>query len=526
MHPSTSPNPSATVNRHPGHCRRRRSSTFRNRSATGSRTRSSAHAAHRPARARAPGQPDGARGLRLRQPLVIGLRHRGDPARTAPGGGRRRIQPRRAHHHRDRSALLFLILSYRQTIKGVSDWPGARMVTRDNFGLLPAQVAGVSLLTDYVLTVSVSTAAGAAALASAFSGLAPYTLWISLAFVAIIALGNLRGVKESGKIFATPTYFFIGMMGVLIAVGVAKWLGGSLHPAPARSCRSSTTSRTNRPTGSFVRRRSIVAAPRAFAPGGAAVTGVEAISNGVTAFRKPEWRNARKTLVIMGSRSGVMFLGLSWLATRSTRSPIPRGRRRSSPRSARPCSVGAVRHTLFFSLQAATMLILVSRPTPASPTSRGWPASTPATTSCRSSSRSAATASSSRTASSRSPAASSVLRRHRCEGRAPHPALRRRGVHQLHDEPGRHGPPSHARSRAGARACSSTAPARCCRSSSTSSSCGLKFTQGAWVICVLVPIMVYGLTRLNKQYESRSARARTARRPPPKRPSSTVTPCC
>src|SRR6195256_1409010 len=127
--------------------------------------------------------------------------------------------------------LFFLILSYRETIKEYPTAGGAYMVTRDNFGLLPAQVAGVALLTDYVLTVAVSVAAGTAALISAFSSLAPYTLWISLAFVAIIAVGNLRGVKESGKLFATPTYFFIGIMGVLIAVGVARWFGGSLHPA-------------------------------------------------------------------------------------------------------------------------------------------------------------------------------------------------------------------------------------------------------------------------------------------------------
>src|SRR4051794_21366624 len=133
--------------------------------------------------------------------------------------------------------LFFLILSYRETIKEYPTAGGAYMVTRDNFGLLPAQVAGVSLLTDYILTVSVSTAAGAAALASAFSSLAPYTLPISLAFVAIIAIGNLRGVKESGKIFAIPTYFFIGMMLVLLGVGVTKWLGGALHaaqPQPGR----------------------------------------------------------------------------------------------------------------------------------------------------------------------------------------------------------------------------------------------------------------------------------------------------
>src|SRR5689334_18271529 len=105
--------------------------------------------------------------------------------------------------------LGFLILSYRQTIQAYPTAGGAYIVTRDNFGLLPAQVAGVALLTDYILTVSVSVAAGAAALASAFDALSPYLVPISIVFVLIIAAGNLKGVKESGKIFAVPTYFFI-----------------------------------------------------------------------------------------------------------------------------------------------------------------------------------------------------------------------------------------------------------------------------------------------------------------------------
>src|ERR1700686_5333699 len=110
--------------------------------------------------------------------------------------------------------LFFLILSYRETIKEYPTAGGAYMVTRDNFGLLPAQVAGVALLTDYVLTVSVSVAAGTAALASAFPVFEPFILWISIAFVVLIAYGNLRGVKESGRIFAAPTYFFIVNMAV------------------------------------------------------------------------------------------------------------------------------------------------------------------------------------------------------------------------------------------------------------------------------------------------------------------------
>src|SRR5215218_9354827 len=108
--------------------------------------------------------------------------------------------------------LGFLILSYRETIKAYPTAGGAYMVTRDNFGLLPAQVAGVALLTDYVLTVSVSVAAGTAALASAFSSLTSLTLPISIGFVVLIAIGNLRGVRESGKLFAVPTYFFIAVM--------------------------------------------------------------------------------------------------------------------------------------------------------------------------------------------------------------------------------------------------------------------------------------------------------------------------
>src|SRR5206468_4608626 len=110
---------------------------------------------------------------------------------------------------------------------------GAYMVTRDNFGLLPAQVAGVALLTDYVLTVSVSVAAGTDALTSAIRPLAPWHVLIALAFIGVIAFGNLRGVKESGRIFAIPTYFFIAIMGVLLTVGAYKLFGGgSIAHAP------------------------------------------------------------------------------------------------------------------------------------------------------------------------------------------------------------------------------------------------------------------------------------------------------
>src|SRR5947208_8473910 len=127
--------------------------------------------------------------------------------------------------------LAFLILSYLQTIKAYPSAGGAYIVTRDNFGLLPAQVAGVALLTDYILTVAVSVAAGTAALGSAFPVLAPYTLEVSVGFIVLIAYGNLRGVRESGKLFPVHTYFFILNMAVLIGVGVFKSMHGGLSQA-------------------------------------------------------------------------------------------------------------------------------------------------------------------------------------------------------------------------------------------------------------------------------------------------------
>src|SRR2546421_926095 len=116
--------------------------------------------------------------------------------------------------------LGFLILSYRQTIKAYPSAGGAYIVTRDNFGVLPAQVAGVALLTDYILTVAVSVSAGTAAIASAWSPLAPWAVPVSVAFIALIAYGNLRGVKESGRLFAVPTYFFIFNMIALLGYGL------------------------------------------------------------------------------------------------------------------------------------------------------------------------------------------------------------------------------------------------------------------------------------------------------------------
>jgi amino acid transporter len=220
--------------------------------------------------------------------------------------------------------LALLILSYRQTIRAYPSAGGAYVVTKDNLGLIPAQVAGVALLTDYVLTVAVSTAAGVAAIYSYVPALEPFRVEISAAFVLVIAFINLRGVKESGRVFAVPTYGFIAAMAGLLGVGIYRVLFGGLKHAVVYCAAGVDAALADNPCVPHVAHKpsglfygaSLFLVMRAFSNGGSAVTGVEAISNGVPAFKKPEWQNARKTLVVMGSTLGTMFLGLSFLATR------------------------------------------------------------------------------------------------------------------------------------------------------------------------------------------------------------------
>ena len=247
--------------------------------------------------------------------------------------------------------LFLLILSYRQTIKAYPSAGGAYIVTKDNLGVLPAQVAGVALLTDYILTVSVSVSAGVAALYSVFGSLYPYRVEIAVGFIAIIALGNLRGVKESGKVFAVPTYMFMFAMFMLVGYGVYRaTLGGGLEFIeldPEQVAEASGVSAV----GWFL-------VLHAFASGGAAVTGVEAISNGVPAFKEPSWKNARQTLVIMGSALGAMFFGISWLATQLH--PIPvEGETVIAQIASAVYGTSGLGQALFIFTQAATMFILV-----------------------------------------------------------------------------------------------------------------------------------------------------------------------
>jgi amino acid transporter len=197
--------------------------------------------------------------------------------------------------------LLIVAVSYQQTIHAYPSGGGSYIVARANLGPTPGLVAAAALLIDYVLTVSVSVAAGVAALTSAVPGLLTHRVALGVSFIALIAFANLRGVRESGRVFAVPTYLFIVTFAALVAAGLYRSLRGDLQPLPPHSTEASSML-----TWFLVL--------RAFSSGCTALTGIEAISNGVPAFQPPESRNASVTMGWMASILGVLFLGITVLA--------------------------------------------------------------------------------------------------------------------------------------------------------------------------------------------------------------------
>ena len=198
--------------------------------------------------------------------------------------------------------LAMVVVSYRQTVRAYPNGGGAYIVAHENLGTLPGLLAASSLLIDYVLTVSVSIVAGVDAITSAAPGLEPAKVEIAAMFVLFVALANLRGIKESGTFFAIPTYGFILSIFALLVTGLVKCIGGCpLASSAANHIHAEST-------------LTFLLILRAFAAGTTALTGVEAISNGVPAFRYPQSKNAASTLAIMGTISISMFLGISLLA--------------------------------------------------------------------------------------------------------------------------------------------------------------------------------------------------------------------
>ena len=200
--------------------------------------------------------------------------------------------------------MIIVVLSYRQTVRAYPSGGGAYIVSKDNLGTFPGLLAAAALLADYVLTVSVSVVAGVFAITSAVPSLIEHKVALALGFILLITLANLRGVRESGTLFAIPTYGFILSIAALLVTGLVKCIGGC-----PQAVIPSDTIHLGAATGA-----SLFVILHAFSSGSTALTGVEAISNGVPAFRRPQARNAAATLGIMGAISVTMFLGISFLA--------------------------------------------------------------------------------------------------------------------------------------------------------------------------------------------------------------------
>ena len=212
--------------------------------------------------------------------------------------------------------LLLVITSYRQTIFAYPNGGGSYVVSRENLGETPSLVAGASLLVDYILTVAVSVSAGVAAITSAFPALRPERVEICLGFIAIMTIANLRGMKESGRLFAGPTYVYILALAALISYGLFRLATGTLEPLPPNTEALAELTHGNELTG-----LTVLIFLRAFSSGAVALTGVEAISNGVPAFKKPESKHAATTLLIMGTILATFFFGISVLAHRLRPTP-------------------------------------------------------------------------------------------------------------------------------------------------------------------------------------------------------------
>jgi amino acid transporter len=238
--------------------------------------------------------------------------------------------------------LAVVVVSYRQTVAAYAQGGGAYLVAKDNLGVFPALTAAAALLTDYVLTVSVSVAAGIAALTSAFPALGPHRVTLCVLAIAGIAVGNLRGVRESGRLFAAPTYFFVVSILGMVAYGLVGTAFDLLPEAPYEP----------HPPG--LEGVSLFLLLRSYSAGCTALTGVEAVSNGVPALRPPEGRNAQTVMTWLGVISIVMFLGITYLAYDF--GIIPGGDETVVSKIARRVFGTSL---AYYAIQTATMLILL-----------------------------------------------------------------------------------------------------------------------------------------------------------------------
>ena len=251
--------------------------------------------------------------------------------------------------------MLLVVLLYREVVVVYTRAGGSYVVARDNFGPRIAQVAAVALLIDYVVTVAVQIAAGTAAVASAFPAIGPYVTPISIGVILLMCFGNLRGIREAGKIFALPTYLFAGSVILMIVVGIVREALGNLPQQNIYALHG--LYKIGPGASSFTSLVIIFTLLKAFANGGASLTGIEAVSNAVSAFKPPEGINARRVLVMEGLILGTLVAGISWIAHLTHAAPYKVGYPTVISQEAN-IVFGSGGHFMFWVVQAATALIL------------------------------------------------------------------------------------------------------------------------------------------------------------------------
>jgi amino acid transporter len=247
--------------------------------------------------------------------------------------------------------LAIVVTSYQQTIRAYPNGGGSYIVASDNLGRVPGLIAAAALLTDYVLTVAVSIAAGVAALTSILPGLFDWKVAVGMTFVALLWLGNLRGIRESANIFAIPTYIYLVAIYGLIGFGIWRFASGTMPtytPPPGWL------------EGHGVEALGVLLVFRAFAAGSVALTGTEAVSNGVPAFRPPEARNAGLVLIMMGVFFGTIFLGISFLASQLGIVPDPSEQETVISQLARTLVGAGTPFHLLIQLSTSLLLILAA----------------------------------------------------------------------------------------------------------------------------------------------------------------------
>ncbi len=255
--------------------------------------------------------------------------------------------------------LFFVTTSYLDVIKYYTTAGGSYVVARDNFGPKVAQIAAVALLIDYIVTVAVQCSAGTAALTSAFPSLTYYTVPITVGVVVILIYGNLRGLREAGSYFAFPTYFFILMLGTTIIVGYVKKFEGTLHHVVQPATHLLVKQQLGHPGSGLLYGVAFLTLLRAYANGGSSLTGLEAISNGVASFRRPESLHARQTLVVMATLLAFLLLGTTLLAAWTHALPFATGTPTVVSQEVQAVfGLHGMGHVIFLLVQFSTLLIL------------------------------------------------------------------------------------------------------------------------------------------------------------------------